>query len=93
MPTNNKKIIVIEGVLPNGERFRPSDWAERLAGRLASFRHSRMIYSPLIYPCLSNGNKSLFIDTKLSETNPNFYNYILEFASLNNLKVITRNND
>lgn len=88
MSTNNKKTIIIEGILPNGQSFRPSDWAERLAGRIATFKNYRMVYSSLLYPCVSNGHKSLFIDIQLSETNPKFYDYILDFANANNLKLI-----
>lgn len=88
--SEHKQSIIIEGIMPNGQPFRPSDWAERLAGRLATFKNSRMIYSPYLYPCLSNGNKSLYINKQLNTSNPKFYSYVLEFAKLNQLKILTQ---
>ena len=34
--SQKEKLILIEGVTENGEPFRPSDWAERMCGCLAS---------------------------------------------------------
>ncbi|MFW9621480.1 MAG: DUF3579 domain-containing protein, partial [Macromonas sp.] len=32
------KEVLIQGVTSNGKTFRPSDWAERLAGVMSQFR-------------------------------------------------------
>jgi len=79
--------LIIEGVTEEGKKFRPSDWAERVSGRLATFRNQRIIYSPLLKPGVKDGNKCVFIDEKLKETNPELYNQLLEFAKRNKLKV------
>jgi hypothetical protein len=86
----NKKTdskLVIEGITDEGKPFRPSDWAERVSGRLATFHKQRIIYSPLLKPGMKDGNKCVFIDEKLKETNPELYNQLLEFAKRNKLKV------
>lgn len=85
--SENKKII-IEGVTPEGETFRPSDWAERMSGTMASFKNSRIHYSPLLQPSVNHeGYKCVLLDPKLKESSPQVYQSILEFAKTNNLKI------
>ena len=85
--SENKKII-IEGVTPEGETFRPSDWAERMSGTMASFKNSRIHYSPLLQPSVNHeGYKCVLLDPKLKESSPQVYHSILEFAKTNNLKI------
>ncbi len=79
--------LVIEGITQEGKAFRPSDWAERVSGRLATFHNHRIIYSPLLKPGIKDGNKCVYVDEKLKETNPELYNQLLEFAKRNKLKV------
>jgi hypothetical protein len=38
MVSPSAKEVFILGVTQNGRTFRPSDWAERLAGVMSSFR-------------------------------------------------------
>jgi Protein of unknown function (DUF3579) len=83
-----KKKIVIEGVTPQGKAFRPSDWAERMSGTLASFKNRRIHYSPLLQPTVNTeGYKCVVLDPKLKETSPQIYQSIIEFAKSNNLKI------
>ncbi len=83
--------IVIEGVTEAGETFRPSDWAERLCGRLASFDPGRMTYyySPNLYPEVHHETriKRLVLDLTLKKTNPDIYEAILSFAGEHKLKI------
>lgn len=84
----NNKPIVIEGRTPQGTLFRPSDWAERMSGSLASFKNSRIRYSPLLQPSMnSEGYPCVLLDPKLKETSPLVYQSILDFAKANNLKI------
>jgi hypothetical protein len=80
--------IVIEGITNEGETFRPSDWPERVSGRMASFKNQRMVYSPLLHPGIKSGRKCLIVKGKLKAVNPEMFNHVMEFATLNNLKVI-----
>jgi hypothetical protein len=80
--------IVIEGVTKEGEKFRPSDWAERMSGTLATFKHRRIAYSPMLQPSVTQtGNKCVLLDKSLKQSNPELYNSILQFAKLNNLTI------
>ena len=85
--SENKKII-IEGVTLEGEAFRPSDWAERMSGSMASFKNSRIHYSPLLQPIVNHeGYKCVLLDPKLKESSPHVYQSIIDFAKANNLKI------
>lgn len=82
------KKIIIEGVTNEGQRFRPSDWAERMSGKMATFRNRRVYYSPLLQPSTNKeGFKCVMLDPALKESNPALYNSIMEFAQTNNLKI------
>tara|TARA_Y100000588_G_C14208738_1_gene905784 strand:+ start:15 stop:299 length:285 start_codon:yes stop_codon:yes gene_type:complete len=89
MIKNSKdKKIVIEGITPQGKAFRPSDWAERMSGSMATFKGRRIQYSPLLQPSVNHeGFKCVMLDTKLKESSPEVYNSILAFAKANDLKI------
>lgn len=80
--------IVIEGVTGKGKKFRPSDWAERMSGSMASFKNSRIQYSPLLQPSVNqDGYKCVLLDKKLKESSPQVYQSIIDFARANDLKI------
>lgn len=88
MSDSKKKTIVIEGVTSQGKVFRPSDWAERMSGTLASFKNRRIHYSPLLQPSTnSEGYRCVLLDPKLKESSPQVYQAIIEFAKNNNLRI------
>jgi hypothetical protein len=88
MTKPNDKKIIIEGVTPEGAAFRPSDWAERMSGAMASFKNSRIHYSPLLQPSVNHeGYKCVLLDPKLKESSPQVYQAILDFAIANQLKI------
>lgn len=82
-----KSKIIIEGVTESGETFRPSDWAERMSGRLSTFRKRRIHYSPLLQPSMKDGHRCVVLDPKLKKSNPALYDSILQFAKTNKLKI------
>jgi hypothetical protein len=91
--TTHKKII-IEGVTEEGQTFRPSDWAERMSGNLATFRNRRIIYSPLLEPSINEqGYKCVILDPSLKQSNPTLYHSILDFAKKNHLKICKENDN
>lgn len=91
MAKSGKKII-IEGVTEQGKTFRPSDWAERMSGIMASFKDSRVHYSPLLQPSVNiEGYKCVLLDPKLKESSPQIYQAIMAFAKENNLKICGEN--
>ena len=88
MSDPSKKKIIIEGVTNQGKPFRPSDWAERMSGTLASFKNRRIHYSPMLQPSVNHaGFKCVVLDPKLKESCPQIYQSILDFAISNNLKI------
>lgn len=84
----NPGTIVIEGITSQGRTFRPSDWAERMSGSMASFKDSRIHYSPLLQPSVNTeGHKCILLDPALETTSPDVYRSILNFARENHLKI------
>jgi len=79
--------IIIEGVTKSGEKFRPSDWADRMSGRLSTYKNRRIHYSPLLKPMVKDGYKCVVLDRKLKESNPQLFESILTFAKTHNLKI------
>jgi hypothetical protein len=92
MSKKDKKII-IEGITDSGETFRPSDWAERMSGKLSTFRKRRIHYSPLLQPSTKDGHKCVVLDPNLKISNPELYQSILDFAKNNQLKICQDDDD
>ncbi len=84
--TNTHK-TVIEGITTEGDTFRPSDWAERISGKLATFHDRRMVYSPLLTPSIKNGHKCVIVDDVLKVSNPELYAQLIDFAKTNHLVI------
>jgi hypothetical protein len=82
--------VIICGENQLGEKFRPSDWAERLAD-LASVFHNdkRLHYSHFIQPITSIHGPALMIKHSTNDNDVIVTNFILNFAKCNNLKIIT----
>lgn len=81
---------LIIGVTRQGRTFRPSDWAERLAGVVALFvdeRGTRTTSGPRHFagPIVHNGVKSLSIDATLREACPGAFDFLSGFADDNDL--------
>lgn len=84
---DKKSKIIIEGVTESGQAFRPSDWAERMSGKLSTFERHRIKYSPLLQPSTRDGHRCVVLDPKLKESNPALYQSIMQFAESNQLKI------
>ena len=79
--------IVIMGSTFDGKPFRPSDWAERLAGCMSSFGgDGRLGYSPYCFPITSAGVRCVVVDLRLKELEPMAHAFLLNFAKDNELK-------
>lgn len=94
-PTPREFIIV--GLTAQGKPFRPSDWAERLAGAMSSFgpdgvkdrRPSPFIcYSPYCVPTLHEGVRSVRVSQALEGVEPMAWRFVMDFAKDNGLTVI-----
>ena len=93
--TSSVQQLIIFGVTESGQRFRPSDWAERLAGVMAQFRppgsvSSHLTYSPYVTPTNVDGHKSVVVDARLRDLEPRAWKFILDFAKDNHMKTEMR---
>ena len=87
--------VFIQGITKEGRTFRPSDWAERLAGAMSSFRpggvvHGRAAhigYSPYCVPRVINGVKYVIVNEALRALEPMAWDFVMSFARDNDLQV------
>lgn len=84
----------IQGLTVDGRRFRPSDWAERLAGAMACFRPDSgggpgafIGYSPYCTPREVGGISGVLVDAALRELEPMAWDFVMNFARDNRLQV------
>ena len=88
--------IFIQGITKNGRPFRPSDWAERLAGAMSSFRPggaragigAHIGYSPYCVPTVVNGVKCVVVNEALRDVEPMAWDFVMNFARDNDLQVV-----
>lgn len=80
--------LIIEGITTSGTKFRPSDWVDRLCGMLADFENQKMSYSPYLRPLFYNNMNCVAIKKSLQKDSPNIFNFLLQFATDNNLIVV-----
>ncbi len=93
MLSNSVKEVFILGLTQDGKVFRPSDWAERLAGVMSQFRPggpqpgSHLGYSPWCIPTNLNGVKCVVVHHDLRDYDPMAWDFVLNFARDNHLQV------
>ena len=88
----------IQGITLAGRTFRPSDWSERLAGALSSFRPktgqigtgigAHIGYSPYCVPRVIDGIKCVIVNEALREIEPMAWDFVMHFARDNELQVV-----
>jgi hypothetical protein len=87
--------VFIQGLTQDGRAFRPSDWAERLAGAMSCFRPGGVVggpgahigYSPYCVPTVINGVKCVIVNEALREIEPMAWDFVMNFARDNGLQV------
>jgi hypothetical protein len=87
--------VFIQGITRDGRSFRPSDWAERLAGAMSSFRPGgtsaamgRVIgYSPYCIPTTIGNVKCVIVNEALRDLEPMAWDFVMNFARDNELQV------
>ena len=93
VPTSSKEVF-IQGITLDGKTFRPSDWAERLAGVMGQFRPggvqpgSHLSYSPWCIPTTMGGIKCVVVHRDLRDYEPMAWDFVMNFAKDNNLQVV-----
>ena len=92
--TSEVRYFILYGVTQAGATFRPSDWAERLAGVLAPYRPvgtlgGHLSYSPYAIPTILNGVRCVVVDERLRAIEPLAWKFVHDFAQDNQLKTQT----
>ena len=93
MFTEATEEVVILGLTLTGETFRPSDWAERLAGVMSQFRPggpqpgSHLGYSPWCTPTTIEGVRCVVVHRDLRAHELLAWEFCLNFARDNLLQV------
>ena len=94
MVTPSSKEVFIQGITRSGKTFRPSDWAERLAGVMSSFRPggaqpgSHLSYSPWCIPTTLGGVKCVVVNRALRDHEPMAWDFVMNFARDNELQTL-----
>ncbi len=94
MVAKSHREIFITGITLEGKAFRPSDWAERLAGAMSCFRPGgvqagpmgHLGYSPYCVPRTLNGVKVVIVNEALRELEPMAWDFVIHFARDNGLQ-------
>ena len=93
MVSSPAKEVFILGQTRDGKTFRPSDWAERLAGVMSSFRPggaqpgSHLSYSPWCIPTLLDGIKAVVVNSDLRDHDVMAWDFVMNFARDNDLQL------
>ncbi|MBU0588659.1 MAG: DUF3579 domain-containing protein [Gammaproteobacteria bacterium] len=93
MVSSDAKEVFILGLTANGKTFRPSDWAERLAGVMSQFcpggklPGSHLRYSPWCIPTTMNGVKCVVVHRDLRDYDVMAWDFVMNFAKDNELQV------
>lgn len=81
--------VIILGLTKEGGKFRPSDWAERLCGAVASYGPGRrIIFHPNVKLASHQGVKCVVIDASLEEDDEMLFEFLTDFADENNLQIL-----
>lgn len=95
MPANQPRQYFIQGITKDGRTFRPSDWAERLAGAMSCFRPGGIQggigafigYSPYCVPRVIDNVKCVIVSEALKDIEPMAWDFVMNFARDNELQV------
>jgi len=93
MVSNSAKEVFIQGITQDGKAFRPSDWAERLAGVMSQFRPggaipgSHLSYSPWCIPTTMGNVKCVVVHHDLRDHDVMAWDFVMNFARDNGLQV------
>ena len=96
VPARAAREFIIQGLTKDGRVFRPSDWAERLAGAMSCFRpgaagkagiSSFIGYSPYCVPTSIGDVKAVIVNEALKEIEPMAWDFVANFARDNDLQM------
>jgi hypothetical protein len=83
----SQKIVII-GTTTDGRKFRPSDWAQRLACAVGSMGPGRrVLYHPKVNVAEIDGVSCVIVDPLLEKEDPPLYHFLINFGTHNNLNI------
>ena len=94
MPADAAKEFLILGLTRDGKPFRPTDWAERLAGVMSQFRPggpqsgSHLGYSPWCVPGIRDGVRCVVVHHDLRDCEVLAWDFCMNFATDNDLQTL-----
>ena len=95
MVSSSAKEVFILGQTRDGRTFRPSDWAERLAGVMSPFRpggaggrDAHIGYSPYCKPQVLDGVKCVIVNEAIRDIELMAWDFVMHFARDNDLRVV-----
>ncbi len=95
-PERPAREFIIHGLTKDGRTFRPSDWAERLAGAMSCFRPGSagkagigafIGYSPYCVPTTVGNTKAVIVNEALRDIEPMAWDFVVNFARDNDLQM------
>jgi hypothetical protein len=95
LPEPPSSPFLIVGITADERVFRPSDWAERLAGVMAAFQPpgqgggGRFQYSPYALPARHAAWRCVRVDPTLRQLEPMALEFLINFARDNDLMLVT----
>ena len=95
MNDNKKdKPIILLGLTECGNKFRPSNWAERLAISVATVGpHRRIIHHPRVHSAMHDGISAVVVDRILEDENQMMFEFFINFAKGNKLQILNLDDD
>jgi len=86
--------LIINGVTKAGQKFRPSDWAQRLTTAVATIGAGRRImFHPKVNMAMIEGINCVIIEADLEAEDPMLFAFLVNFATENNLKLTNHEGD
>ena len=78
--------VIICGKTDSGQKFRPSDWCDRLRSTLRALGEEQAEeFAPYVHIINFENSKCVMVNTHLQEIAPPLYRFFLKFAKDNNL--------
>jgi len=99
VPSPPSRPFLIVGVTSHGKAFRPSDWADRLAGIMAPFQplgtgpRTPLQYSAYAVPGIHDGRTCVRVDPAIAGVEPLALGFLLNFARDNDLLLVLTSGD
>lgn len=88
LDTKKSNPIILLGTTLTGQKFRPSDWAQRLTVAVSTIGPKKKIIShPRVHMAVINGLPAVVIDPILEQENNMMFEFLINFGKSNELQI------